>query len=402
MLTLLSRLFIRADMPDTQSRARLGMLAGALGIFLNLVLFGCKLAAGIAASSIAIQADAFNNLTDAASSVIALAGFWLAAQKPDKEHPFGHGRVEYIAGFIVSALIFMTGVELLRSSIDAISRPAPAQADALTMAALVFSLGVKLYMFAYYRAAGKRTDSEPLLACSSDSLYDMLATGIVLVGIAAARFAGVQVDGWCGLAVSLFVIKGGISSAASTVGDLIGKPPEEGFIREIEDIVLGHEAIHAMHDLVVHDYGPGRRMVTLHAEVPADGDMLALHDEIDNIERELEEKLGCAATIHMDPILTHDSVTAEAYEKVRAVVRETDPALQMHDFRIVDGPTHRNLIFDVVMPFHFRLSVEELVKQLSDRIHGIDPAWHAVIHVDRSFTGEHESRAHKGHRKDQG
>lgn len=389
MLTLLVKFFLpgRDNISDPAVRGRYGTLCGALGIALNMLLFALKLLAGVIAGSIAVMADAFNNLTDAASSIITIAGFRLAGQKPDPEHPFGHGRMEHITGLVISALILLTGYELLSSSIGAIRSPEPVAFGILPAVILAASMLVKGYMYAYNRAVGRRIDSAPLRACASDSLSDVLATGLVLAGMIAGEIWGLRIDGWCGLLISLFIMKAGFSSARETVDELLGHAPEKEFVEKIHSIVLSHEEISAVHDLVVHDYGAGRRMVSLHAEVPADGDLLTLHDVVDNAERELKETLGCFATIHMDPVQTSDKQISEMYHRVKDMVRGFDPVLTMHDFRMVPGPSHTNLIFDVVAPHDYRLTDRQLSEELSARVRDMGENYYAVIQIDKSFTG---------------
>lgn len=389
MLTLLARFFLpdRAALSSADARGRYGTLCGALGIGLNLFLFAVKLFAGLAAGSIAVMADAFNNLTDAASSIITIIGFRLAGQKPDPEHPFGHGRMEHVAGLVISALILLTGYELLTSSIDAIRAPEPVAFGILPAAILVLGILVKGYMFGYNRAVGKRIDSAPLRACASDSLNDVLATGIVLVGMIVSHIWGLQIDGWCGVLISLFIMKAGVGAAKETVDELLGHAPDKELVEQIQKIVLAHEEIRAVHDLLVHDYGAGRLMVSLHAEVPADGDLLLLHDVVDNAERELKQELGCFATIHMDPVQTADAHISEMYHRVKDMVRALDSSLSMHDFRMVEGPSHTNLIFDVVAPHDFRLSDRQLTEELEKRVREMGEQYYAVIQIDKSFTG---------------
>ncbi len=384
MLTLLAKFFGNRSADE---RGALGTLCGALGIVLNVILFAVKMIAGTIAGSIAVTADAFNNLTDAASSVITIIGFRLAGQKPDPNHPFGHGRMEHVTGLVISALILITGYELLTSSVSAIIESPEVGFGLLPAAILAVSVLVKGYMFAYNRAVGKRIRSATVLACASDSLYDALATSIVLIGMLCHRFFGWHIDGWCGLLVSLFILKGGIGSARETVNELLGHAPEKELVDEIEATVLAHSEISAIHDLVVHDYGAGRLMVSLHAEVAAEGDLLALHDVIDNAEREIREKLGCFATIHMDPVQTQDEAVSEMYRKVKDMVLSFDPALTMHDFRMVPGPTHTNLIFDVVVPFKYRMTDAELAQALSAEVKKLGEEYFAVIEIDKSFVG---------------
>lgn len=389
MLTLLVRLLIpnREDLADPAVRGRYGTLCGALGIALNLLLFAVKLFAGSLAGSIAVMADAFNNLTDAASSIITIVGFRLAGQKPDPDHPFGHGRMEHITGLVISALILLTGYELLTSSVDAIRNPEPVAFGLLPAAILVLGVAVKGYMYLYNRAVGRRIDSAPLKACASDSLNDVAATAIVLLAMIVSHIWGLQIDGWCGFLVSLFILKAGIGSAKDTVDELLGHAPDMELVARIETIVLSFPEIRAVHDLIVHDYGAGRLMVTLHAEVPAEGDLLALHDVVDNAERALKEQLGCFATIHMDPVQTQDAQISEMYHKIKDMVHDFDPVLTMHDFRMVPGPTHTNLIFDVVAPHTYRLTDRQLLSELESRVRAMGEEYYAVIEVEKSFTG---------------
>lgn len=388
MLTLLYRLVRgrRSSMSSADERGLWGSLCGAVGIGLNLLLFAVKLFAGTVAGSIAVTADAFNNLSDAASSVITIIGFRLAGQKPDPTHPFGHGRMEHVTGLIISALILLTGYELLTSSIGAIAASPEVGFGLLPAGILLLSVLVKGYMFAYNRAVGKRIQSATVLACASDSLYDMLATAIVLLGMLCHRFFGWHIDGWCGLLVSLFILKGGICSGRDTVNELLGHAPDPALVREIEAIVLSHQEISGIHDLIVHDYGAGRLMVSLHAEVSAEGDLLLLHDAIDNVERQIRDKIGCFATIHMDPVQTADETVSALYHQVKDMVQTFDPTLSMHDFRMVPGATHTNLIFDVVVPYGYSMPDQEVVAALSSRIRAMGE-YYAVIEIDKSYTG---------------
>lgn len=389
MLTLLTKWFIpgRENTSDPAVRSRYGTLCGALGIALNLILFAIKLFAGAVAGSIAITADAFNNLTDAASSIITIVGFRLSMQKPDIEHPFGHGRMEHVTSLVISALILFTGYELFASSVQTIRSPEPIRFGVLPAAILLLSVLVKTYMYAYNRAVGARIASTTLRAGASDSLSDALATGIVLLSMLAMKMWNLQIDGWCGLLISLFIIKSGICSAKDTVDLLLGHAPDKELVQSIQNIVLSHPEISGLHDLIVHDYGAGRLMVTLHAEVPADGDLLTMHDVIDNTERELKEKLGCYATIHMDPVHTNDAHISEMYHKVKAMVKEYDPSLSIHDFRMVKGPSHTNLIFDVVAPYQYKLTDRQLREALSECVRKLGEEYYAIIQIDHGYTG---------------
>ena len=362
MLTLLSRLFIKNDGDEAAVRSKYGVLTGAVGILLNVILFTFKLIAGGLARSVAITADAFNNLSDAGSSVITLIGFKLASQKPDTEHPFGHGRFEYISGLLVSAAIVLMGFELLKSSVQKIIHPEEVTFSVLAVVILVLSVLVKLYMWFYNSRIGKRIDSPALLATAGDSLSDAAATSVVLLATLIGKWTGVMIDGPVGALVSLFVLYAGFKAARETIAPLLGQSPEPEYVRKIEDIVTAFDGIEAIHDLIIHDYGPGRRIVSLHAEVPMSpgDDVFAVHDIIDNAERKLRQELGCDATIHLDPVAKGDELTAHLKREMTEKLQEIDPGLMLHDFRIVPGPTHTNMIFDVVVPYELKLTPDEV------------------------------------------
>ena len=365
MISLLARFFCKSDgKSPAQLRTAYGILCGAVGIGLNLLLFLGKFFAGTLSGSVAITADAFNNLSDAGSSVVTLLGFRIAAKAPDPGHPFGHGRAEYLSGLAVSMLILLMGVELAKESLNKILHPALVEFSWLVIGILAASICVKLYMAMYNRSLGKKLSAPALLAAAADSLGDCMSTSAVLVATLIGHYFQLPVDGWVGILVALFIFKGGIDAAKDTIDPLLGKPPTPEFVKEIEDLVMAHKEISGIHDLVVHDYGPGRVMISLHAEVPATGSVMTIHDTIDNIEQELHRKLGCEAVIHMDPIATDDSTTVALRNKITELAHCIDPALSIHDFRMVPGPTHTNLIFDVVTPFGFRLEDAEVARQL--------------------------------------
>lgn len=387
MISLLARLFLR---PGEQDRAALrkgyGILCGAVGIGLNALLFLGKFFAGTVSGSIAITADAFNNLSDAGSSFVTLLGFQLAGQKPDAGHPFGHGRFEYLSGLAVSVLILLMGLELAKSSVAKILHPAPVDFSWTVVAILCVSVAVKLYMAFYNRRLGRRLDSAAMLATSADSLSDSAATAAVLAATLIGHFTGLMIDGWVGVLVALFILWSGFHAAKDTIDPLLGTPPTHEFVEQIRALVLAHPAIIGIHDLIVHDYGPGRVMISLHAEVSASGNMLDIHDEIDNVETELREKLGCEAVIHMDPIVTDDGITEETRRRVADLVHCIDDAISIHDFRMVPGPTHTNVIFDAVVPFHFRLTDAEVEEKIKTAVRTLDGSWCAVVKVERSYT----------------
>jgi cation diffusion facilitator family transporter len=387
MITLFSRLFLKTDgKSPAQLRTAYGTLAGIVGIFLNLLLFAGKFLAGVLSSSVAITADAFNNLSDAGSSVVTLLGFQLAGKKPDPDHPFGHGRMEYLSGLAVSLLILLMGVELVKSSVDKILHPAPVDSGWLVSLILCASIAVKLYMAWYNRALGKKLNSAAMLATSADSLSDSVATLAVLIATLVSQAFGLMIDGWCGILVSLFIFKAGIEAARETIDPLLGAPPSKELVERISTLVLSHDIVVGIHDLIVHDYGPGRMMISLHAEVSSAGDILSIHDEIDNIERQLQKELGCHAVIHMDPVVTDDSQVTDTKRTIAQLVCTVDPSLTIHDFRMVSGPTHTNVIFDVVAPYDLPLTDAALTAQIQQEVRQLEGNYFAVVTVDKNFT----------------
>ncbi len=388
MLEWMLRTFV-PDYENTEDpavRERYGTLSGGVGTALNLLLFAAKLAAGVLTGAISVTADAFNNLSDAASSVVTLVGFRLAGRKADAGHPFGHGRIEYLAGLAVSLLILLVGVELGRSSLEKILSPEKTVLTALTAGILACSVAVKLWLAWFNGALSRRIRSDALAAAAADSRSDALATSAVLAGLGIARFSGLRLDGWLGALVALFILKTGLSAVRDTLDPLLGKPPEPEMVAEVERVILSHPPVRGVHDLVIHDYGPGRRMMSVHAEVPADADFVAVHDVIDHIERELQDKFHIEAVIHMDPVQTGNPLADELRELTAGLAAALDPALTIHDFRITAGPLHTNLIFDVVVPFGVSLSDDEVKRRLSEALRARDENYYAVIRVDHTYA----------------
>ena len=387
MISLLAKRFIKDydNMKSSHVRHSYGMLCGIVGIVLNVLLFAGKFLAGTISHSIAITADAINNLSDAGSSFITLAGFKLASQKPDPDHPYGHGRIEYLSGLFVSLLIILMAVELLKTSFDKIIHPTETAISPLVIVILVASILVKLYMSVYNKTIGNKIDSAALLATAADSRGDMLATLLVLISSCISYFFGIQIDGYCGLLVGLFILYAGFNAAKDTVDPLLGKAPDKEYVEKIEEIVTSHDLILGIHDMMIHDYGPGRVVVSLHAEVPSDGDILEMHDLIDHIEHDLSEMCNCEAVIHMDPISVNDPETAELKEQIRTIIKEIDETLQFHDFRIVKGPTHTNLLFDVLVPYKFPVKDSELIVQIDRRVKELNPSYFIVVKVDHTY-----------------
>ena len=395
MLKFLAKLFIKTprEYDDPATRRAYGVLCGAVGILLNILLFAGKFIAGSLAKSVAVTADAFNNLADAGSSVITMIGFRLAGQKPDKEHPFGHGRFEYIAGLLVSAAIILMGVELLKTSVEKIIAPQAVEFSVLTALILVFSVAVKIYMAVYNGSLGKKLASPALAAAARDSLSDSIATAVVLVSSAVGHFLEINIDGWCGAAVAVFVLRAGIMSVRDTLAPLLGTEPDPEFVKRINDIVLSYPEISAIHDLIIHDYGPGRQIISLHAEMPTESgsDIFKLHDIVDNAERRLRKELGCDATIHLDPVAAEDEQTQMLHERMEAALFEINSGLTMHDFRIVPGPTHTNLIFDVVVPYDNKMPQAEILEKIEYAAEELPSGknggkYYAVVRFDRPFT----------------
>lgn len=385
MIELLSKIFIK-NKNEKDLREAYGTLCSGAGIGFNILLFLIKFFAGTLSGAISVTADAFNNLSDSGSSVITLFGFRLAGRKPDSSHPFGHGRVEYLSGLAVSVLIVVMGVELLKTSVDKILHPEAPEISLLVFVILAISIAVKLYMWSYNRKYGRKYSSSAMLATASDCISDVASTSVVLLSMLITYFAHINIDAYCGTAVALFILYAGGKSAYETVQPLLGMPPEKEFVEGIENVVLEHGVVLGIHDMVVHDYGPGRCMVSLHAEVPAEGNILELHDEIDNIERKIYETFGCAATIHMDPIQTSDEVVNGLKSIVQEVITGIDPAIRMHDFRVVIGETHTNLIFDVLVSYKFRLKDDELIAEINKRIREKDNKFFCVITVDKDYV----------------
>ncbi len=388
MVTILANLFIKdsKDYQSAQVRQAYGILCGSVGIGLNIILFLGKFLAGLLSKSIAITADAFNNLSDAGSSLIMLIGFKMAGQKPDTDHPFGHGRIEYLSGLFVAIAILFMAIELIRTSFDKILHPSAIEFDIKVIIILIISILVKLYMYLYNRNIAKKIDSTAMAATATDSISDSCSTLVVLIATFVSHFTGVQIDGFCGLLVGLFIFYAGFTAAKDTINPLLGQPAEVEFVKKIENIVLSYEDIQGIHDLVVHNYGPGRVMISLHAEVPAEGDILTLHDTIDTAEQRLAQELGCEAVIHMDPICTTDKETMELKALTETKLVQINELLSLHDFRVVKGPTHTNLIFDILVPFECKIQDNDIISQLEETVRMEYPNTFLVVKIDRSYV----------------
>ena len=373
------------DTDDERVRYTYGRLAGAAGLTANVLLFAAKLAIGALSGSVAILADAFNNLSDAGSSIVTLVGFKLSSAPPDAEHPFGHGRMEYLSALGVAALIMAAGFELFLSAVDKIRHPALPEFGVLTIVVLALAIAVKLWMALFYKKIGNTIRSEALKASCADSRNDVICTGVVLLTSLIGWLSGVAIDGYVGLLVALFVIWSGFTVIKETVSPLLGQAPDPEMVQDIKNTVMAHPGIIGVHDLMIHNYGPGRLVPSLHAEVSCHEDMMRSHDLIDCVERELSRKYRAIACIHMDPVDSGNEEVETLKITVETILEDIDPRLTMHDFRVVFGETHTNLIFDVVAPFDFK--DEASVKaELQRRVTVVNPQLFTVVTVEHSFT----------------
>ncbi len=388
MIKILSGIFIKnsRDYEDPNVRRGYGTLTGIVGIILNVMLFAGKLFTGLISGAVSIMADAFNNLSDAGSSLISLLGFRMAYKEPDAEHPYGHGRIEYITGLIVSLMIIMMGYELGKTSLKRIISPVTPETDIITIVILAVSIMVKIYMNFYNRHYGRLLNSASMKATAADSLSDSVSTMVVLAAVIINRFTGINIDGFAGMAVSAFILFTGIKSVKDTIGPLLGEPPDRDFVRKIYDLVKSFEEIVGIHDLVVHDYGPGRRMISFHGEVPEDGDINRLHEVIDSCERKIREELKCETIIHMDPVAVNDEKVNALKEMVVSRIHEYDSHITIHDFRVVAGPNNTNIIFDAVLPMGSRRTPAEVKAHLGKIVEELPGNCFGVIDIDRQYT----------------
>ena len=388
MITLLSRLFIKNynDYKNEQVRSQYGILCGAFGIFLNVLLFVLKFVFGTLAASVAMTADAFNNLSDAASSIIQILGFKLSSKKPDPDHPFGHGRIEYISGLIVSFIILYMGVALLKDSVLSIMHPKQPDTSVLSVVVMGIGVLVKLYMYIYNHLISRKIDSVAMEVVAKDSLNDVISTAVVIIAIIGSRFTTLPLDGIGGVIVAAFILKTGYEAAADTIAPLLGTAPSADFVNQIEEELMKHKPIIGMHDLVVHDYGPGRMMISLHAEVPGNLNIFSLHDVIDVAEHDISVRFGCQVVIHMDPVDTENKRLTELKEVLSQEIVRINPELKFHDVRMVPGDTHTNLIFDVVKPFSCILTDEQLKQVVHQAVHARCPDVYCAITVDQPFV----------------
>lgn len=388
----MTKLFLKCFVKDYEEiqnpkvRQSVGQLSGSVGIFCNVLLFLIKLLAGMMTGAVSVMADAFNNLSDAASSAVTLIGFYMAGKPADPKHPFGHGRIEYVSGLFVSAAILFMGYELMKSSVDKILHPQELTFQMLSVVILLLSIGVKLWLSFFYRSLGKKISSETILAAATDSLSDCISTAAVLGGICSYGFLGWNLDGYLGALVAVLILLAGINAAKETIQPLLGTAPDPKIVAQITETVMEEPMVLGIHDMVIHDYGPGRRMVSLHAEVSYMTDILEAHDVIDNIEQRIEQRFQYEATIHMDPVVDDDLELQEMKTFVEKLVEEEDPQWKIHDFRMVRGNTHTNVIFDLVVPLADLERKKEIEFDLKKKIHETDSRYYAVIKVEQSYV----------------
>ena len=387
MTTWIIHTFIRdyAQVDSPKVREDYGKLAGVVGILSNIFLFVIKCLAGLLFHSIAIMADAVNNLSDAGSSIVTLVGFHISGKPADAEHPYGHARMEYISGLVVSFIILLLGVQLVRSSIEKILHPEETIFSLVTVAILLVSIGVKLWQGMFNRTVGKTINSTALIATATDSLNDVFATGAVLLSTLLSTVVPINLDGYMGVVVAIFIIISGIRLVGDTINPLLGTMPDKELVDSIQRQIMSYDGVIGMHDLVVHNYGPERCFASVHVEVPASQDIMISHDIIDNIEREFADILHIHLVIHLDPVDVDDPETNHLREKVKELAKEISPEISTHDFRMVKGHTHTNLIFDVCVPPGFHIPDQDLCAQLTQKLREENPNYFTVITVDRSY-----------------
>lgn len=375
------------NVTDKNVREHYTVLCGVLGIICNVFLFGVKLVIGLILNSIAIMGDAINNLSDTGSCFVAIIGAKLSNQKPDAEHPYGHGRIEYISSLIVSFFIIIVGVELFKSSLKKIIHPEEVKFNLILIIILAVSMLVKLWMYSYNKYVGKKINSDVLLANSKDSINDVLSTSGIIIATIFASFISFPIDGIIGLIVSLIIVYGGFSIARETVGTLLGKSAEKDLVKKIENELISADSIIGVHDLMVHDYGPGRIFASVHAEVPADADIIHAHEIIDGLEKKVKSELNIELVIHMDPIVINDDKINEMKALIKGIVESENKNFSIHDFRMTDGEKNVNLIFDLVVDFKTTESEKNcIIEKITKRVKEVDDKYSLVITVENSYV----------------
>lgn len=376
------------DIKNKKVRERYGYLGGVVGILVNLVLFLIKITAGLLVNSIAVIADAFNNLSDVGASLVTIFGFKLSSKPADKEHPFGHGRIEYISGLIVAFLVILVGFEFIKSSFERIKNPVPVEFSLLPFILLIISISFKVWLSRFYRGIGNKINSSALKASSVDSISDVISSSTVVISLLISKFTSLPIDGYIGLVVSLVILYAGYNLIKDTLNPLLGVAPDNHLVEDIQKMLLSYEHIDGVHDLLVHNYGPGRIIASIHAEVPLDISVVAAHEVIDRAEKEISSELGIYLLIHMDPVTTKDEEILSAKRELEEVLNKIPHISSFHDFRVVGEGDYKNLIFDVVVKDDFIITKEselKLQKQINEEIKKVSPNHNAIITVDASF-----------------
>ena len=388
MTKFLIKLFIKdkGNTKNQEVRGKYAMLSSITGIVVNILLSVFKLIIGIFANSISIISDALNNVSDAGSSIVTMVGFKLSQKKVDADHPWGHGRMEYITGFFVDILILLVGFELLKSSVDKIIHPELPNINNITIILLVVAILAKLWLFVFYRKIAKTIDSAAIKGTAYDSISDSISTLAVLVSAFVAKFARISIDGYVSLLVSMFILFTGYKAIKEIIDLLLGQKPDPEFVKQIEEFAMKYETIEGIHDIMVHDYGPGRKIVSFHAEVPANSDICRAHDIIDQMEQDIFENFGCITTVHMDPIVVDDEEINQMRSFVENIVKEINEEFSIHDFRMTDGGERVNLIFDLVITSDKNINVEEIISKVQEEIHKKNKKYYAVIKAEYSFV----------------
>lgn len=388
MTNLLIKTFIRdsENVTDVRVRTSYGTLGSVTGIITNIMLAVAKYIAGVISGSISVTADAINNLSDAGSSIISLVGVKVSAKPADKDHPYGHGRIEYISALAVSFLVLLMGVELFKSSVGKIINPEPVTFSVISLGIMLFSILAKIWLGLFSRKLGKKINSAPMIAVMKDSFSDCLATSVAVISIIVSFFSDISVDGYLGIFVACFILFAGFNILKETMAELLGQPPEKEFVEAIENKILSYDKVVGVHDLIVHNYGPQRSFASAHAEVPANEDLMELHDIIDLIERDIQNEMGLLISIHLDPIVVDDEKINELRTMTSDLVNGICDEMSIHDFRVVDGPTHTNLIFDLVVPYGYKMKNEEILKKIEEELSKINERYFAVITLEHSFN----------------
>lgn len=388
MYSFLVKLFIKdyKDTTNSSVREKYGFLSSITGIFVNIILTAAKFFIGTVTNSISITADAFNNLSDAGSCVVTLIGFKMANMKPDKEHPFGHGRIEYISALIVGFIVEFMGIELIKSSVDKIIHPQPVIFSVPAVIVLLISIFGKLWLAFFNKYLGKQISSPALSAVVTDSLSDITATMFTLIALVLSTVTDLPLDAIFGIVVALFIMYSGYGILKETIGLILGTPPSKELVEQLIEFIKNHDGVYGIHDLVIHSYGENRLFGSVHIEISSEDDILKAHDTIDLIEKEVEEKFGISLVAHLDPLVFNDEKVNYLHTAVNDCVKEIDEQLKIHDFRVVDGPTHTNLIFDLVIPFDYKYSKTQLNEMLTSKIKQLDSRYYVVVTIEYSYT----------------